>query len=340
MLDLVRLGPRRLPPPGGIELLRQIGRLTEMAPADEVLSSACASGVGLQAWVEEFEVNGSGVEVDPALVAMGEAWARESGLSDRFHLQEGRPDDLPYRDGIFDVAIGELGMTASATAEAALRELVRVTRPGGWIALIQLVWKAPVEEERQRLLSGHLGVRPLMLVEWKRLLRENGLVDIRSEDWSDEGTAFRPKVAKPFPDFAELFSLTEKLGILRRAFGQWGWRGPVTALAREARVHRLLTRERILGLDLLLARRPAAAEEDSAERPDPGLESAPEAAPEPAPESAPAPAPESASHGGPQPVSDPPVEPAPEPGPVPSPEPSDDEDGPKVEGLPLFDGDR
>jgi hypothetical protein len=98
-----------------------------------------------------------------------------------------------------------------------------------------------------------------MLVEWKRLLRESGLEDLHSEDWSDAETAFRPQIRKPFPDFAELFSLPEKLGILRRARGKWGWRGVVTAVLRESEVHRLLTRERILGLDLLLGRKPPAA---------------------------------------------------------------------------------
>jgi len=264
MLDLVRLGLRRLTPPGGPDLLRQIGRLTDLDDHSEVLCAACGAGVALQYFVEEFGVNGSGVEADPTLVQRGDEWARGEEVAHRFHLQEGQADDLPYRDGIFDVAVGELGLTAVADPDTAVAELVRVTRPGGWIVLIQLVWKAPVDRERQDLLSGHLGVRPLMLVEWKRLLRGAGLVDILSEDWSDEGTAFRPRVAKPFPDFAELFSLSEKLGILRRAWGKWGWRGPVTALRRESKVHRLLTRERILGLDLLVARKPLEAGPESA----------------------------------------------------------------------------
>jgi hypothetical protein len=120
---------------------------------------------------------------------------------------------------------------------------------------VQLVWKAPVDEARQRILTLHLGARPLMLVEWKRLLRGAGVSGIHTENWSDDETAFRPRIAKPFPDFAEIFSLTEKIGILRRAWKQWGWRGVRAVLTREREVHRLLTRERILGLDLLMGRK-------------------------------------------------------------------------------------
>jgi hypothetical protein len=121
---------------------------------------------------------------------------------------------------------------------------------------VQLVWKAPVDATRREVLSRHLGARPLLLVEWKRLLQGAGIRRLHTEDWSDSETAFRPEGVKPFPDFSELFSLPEKVGILRRAWGRWGWKGVRTAVAREAEVHRLLTRERILGLDLLVGRAP------------------------------------------------------------------------------------
>lgn len=119
------------------------------------------------------------------------------------------------------------------------------------MVLVQLVWTAPVDPERRAVLEAHLGIRPLMLVEWKRLLKEAGVADLHTEDWTDDETAFRPSVAKPFPDFAELFSLPEKIGILRRAWRRWGWTGVRAVLARERAIHRLLTRERVLGLDLL-----------------------------------------------------------------------------------------
>jgi hypothetical protein len=199
--------------------------------------------------------------------------------------------------------------------------------------LIQLVWKAPVEPSRRDILSSHLGVRPLMLVEWKRLLREAGLEDLHSEDWSDAETAFRPQIRKPFPDFAELFSLPEKLGILRRARGKWGWRGVVTAVLRESEVHRLLTRERILGLDLLLGRKPPVTTIES------GVDSAGESAVdvEPAVDVDPAvdvePPPERAREpeGGPEHEPEPPADPEHEPEP-----PADPEPDPAVEDLPLF----
>ncbi|MDX1494253.1 MAG: methyltransferase domain-containing protein [Longimicrobiales bacterium] len=255
MLDLIRLSRKRLFPPGGVELYRQIALLTEMSPGLEVLDVASGKGVPLEYFVKEFGVTASGVDIDPNMVEEAEEWSRELGAGHRLQFQSGRSDALPYRDAIFDVAIGEIGLANHCRPEDAIRELVRVTKPGGFIVLVQLVWKAPVDPERRAVLSDHLGARPLMVVEWRRLLREAGVEEIHVEDWSDEETAFRPTVVKPFPDFAEMFSLGERIAILQRAWQRWGLKGVSAALARENEVHKLLTGERILGLDLLRGRK-------------------------------------------------------------------------------------
>jgi len=252
MLDLIRLSPRHVFPPGGIELYRHIAILTDLSAGDELLDVACGVGTPLIYWVKEYGVQGSGVESDPGAVARAENRIRDEDIAESLQVQQGSARDLPYRDEIFDVAVGEMGLTADADPEEAIRELVRVTKPGGSIVLVQLVWKAPVDPPRRTILSSHLGARPVMLVELKRILRESGVRDLHTEDWSDEETAFRSQVTKPFPDFAELFSIPEKLGILRRAWQRWGWNGVKTAVLREREVHRLLTRERIIALDLIL----------------------------------------------------------------------------------------
>jgi SAM-dependent methyltransferase len=255
MLDLIRLSSTLIFPPGGVDLYRQIALLTDMSEGDEVLDVACGKGVALEYFVRKYGVHGAGVEEDARLVEEAGRRSREGELSGRLQFQTGRADSLPYRDAIFDVTVGELGLSAHCDPGDAVRELVRVTKPGGTVVLVQLVWKAPVEDAQRLVLSEHLGARPMMLVEWRRLMRDAGVAGIHTEGWSDEETSFRPRVTKPFPDFAEIFSIWEKIAILRRAWARWGWRGVRTVLEREWEVHRLLSRERILGLDMLKGRK-------------------------------------------------------------------------------------
>ncbi len=283
MLDLIRMSPRPIFPPGGRDLYRQIAILTEMAPGKEVLVASCGIGVTAEFFVREFGVQGSGVDEDATLIERCEERTRVDGIQDRLQFQQAPMDNLPYRDGVFDVTLGELGLTARATPEDAIRELVRVTRPGGRVVLVQPVWKAPVDDERQAVLAEHLGARPLMMVEVKQILRASGVRKLHTEAWSDEETAFRKEARKPFPDFAELFTLYEKVGILRRAWKRWGWRGVRAAIAREQRVHRLLTRERVLGLDMVSGLRtvPEALEPDPPEPDDTETEDAPDSSNDP-----------------------------------------------------------
>lgn len=259
MLDLIRLSPSDVRPPGGRGIYRQIALLADLepgggpdeTPALEVLDVACGAGMQLAYLVREFGVHGSGVDSDSRLIARADARARELGLEERLHFQDAPLDALPYRDEIFDLTIGELGLTSDVDPAQAVEELVRVTKPGGTVVLLQLVWKAPVEEGRRRTLARHLGAQPLMLVEWKRLLKDADVDELHTAEWSDEEEPLRPTMAKPFPEFSDRFSMRERFAILRKAWGLWGWRGLRDTLAREAEVHRLLTRERILGFVLL-----------------------------------------------------------------------------------------
>ncbi len=251
MLDLVRLSREVVFPPGGQELYRRIGTLVEMHEGMEVLDCACGRGVTTSFLAQQYDVGCVGVDPDPALVREAQRRARDEGLEARLTFETAQLDDLPYRDGIFDVAIGELGLASSADPARAVGELARVTKPFGCVVLVQLIWTGNVDPARREVLVAHLGARPMILVEWKQLLRDAGVVELTVEDWSDAPSPFRPAAGGPFPDFAEMFTFREKVGILRRALKRWGWRGVRGALVREREIHRLLTRERVLGLTMI-----------------------------------------------------------------------------------------
>jgi SAM-dependent methyltransferase len=253
MLDLVRLSRDVVFPPGGEDLYRQIARLTELSPQNEVLDAACGRGVSSLYLARAFGVSGVGVDSDAVLVRQAQARSRDEGMEGAFTFETAALDDLPYRDGTFDVAIGEIGLAASADPARAVAELARVTRPHGCVVLVQLIWTGNVDPNRREILVQHLGARPMILVEWKQLLRDAGIVELTVEDWSDAPSPFRPTAAAgaPFPDFSEIFTLRERLAILLRAWKRWGWKGVKGAVIREREIHRLLTRERVLGLSLI-----------------------------------------------------------------------------------------
>lgn len=252
MLDLVRLSRETVFPPGGEDLYRRIAQLAELTPENEVLDAACGRGISTLYLARTFGVSGVGVDPDPALVQEAYSRARQAELEARISFETASLDDLPFKDGTFDMAIGEIGLAASADPARAVAELARVTRPHGCVVLVQLIWTGHVDPTRREILVRHLGARPMILVEWKQLLRDAGVVDLTVEDWSDAPSPFRPTAAgAPFPDFAQIFSLRERVGILFHAWRRWGWGGVQGAVLREREIHRLLTRERVLGLSMI-----------------------------------------------------------------------------------------
>jgi SAM-dependent methyltransferase len=261
VLDLVRLSPDPVFPPGGEALYREIALQTELQPEQLVLDAACGRGITTHFLAANFGVEAYGLDADPALIEEAQRRTRAEQCADRLHCQDGSLDDLPYQSGIFDMTIGEVGLAASVDPAQAVRELTRVTRTKGSVVLVQLIWTGNVEPERREILVQHLGARPLLLVEWKQILREAGVVDLHVEDWSDYASPFRPAVRGPFHDFAGMFTLREKLKILRRAMQRWGWRGVRGAILREQEIHELLTRHRVLGLSLIWGTRWEGGEE-------------------------------------------------------------------------------
>ena len=74
-----------------------------------------------------------GVDYVPALLAQGRARAQAEGLDVEF--REGDAEALPFADGAFDAALSIYGVMFAPDQERAARELVRVVRPGGRIAV-------------------------------------------------------------------------------------------------------------------------------------------------------------------------------------------------------------
>ena len=180
--------------------------------------------------------------------------ARAAGLWERLHYDVASPDDLPYKDAVFDVALGEIGLAAGPEPARAVRELARVLRPGGRIALVQLAWIRRIDEERERLLVEHLGVRPYLLVEWKQMLRDAGVVDLHVEDWSDAAEALLSPSAVS-GGLAGATSMGDRAAVLWRALRRRGLEGVRESLGWGHELRRLILRDRVLELSLVTGTR-------------------------------------------------------------------------------------
>jgi demethylmenaquinone methyltransferase / 2-methoxy-6-polyprenyl-1,4-benzoquinol methylase len=79
-----------------------------------------------------------GLDPSPRMLAIAEAKLARRGLSDRVTLVRGDAQQLPYASCEMDAATIAFGIRNVPDRPAALREMARVVRPGGRIAVLEL----------------------------------------------------------------------------------------------------------------------------------------------------------------------------------------------------------
>ena len=108
-----------------------IGRLA-LRRGERVLDVACGTG-NLTLPAARAGARVTGLDLAPNLLATLRERADAEGT--RVALDEGNAEALPYADGTFDTVVSMFGVMFAARPERAMAELLRVTRPGGRIAL-------------------------------------------------------------------------------------------------------------------------------------------------------------------------------------------------------------
>jgi ubiquinone/menaquinone biosynthesis C-methylase UbiE len=141
--DAIAAGFDRYVAPQEAELANEALTLAGLRPGDRFLDVAAGTG-GLSLPAARRGARVVATDWSPAMIAQFEARVRAEGLPDA----EGRVMDchaLAFDDDTFDISGSQFGVMLVADQPRALREMVRVTRPGGRVLVI--VYTAPPQLE-------------------------------------------------------------------------------------------------------------------------------------------------------------------------------------------------
>ncbi|HJU90973.1 MAG TPA: class I SAM-dependent methyltransferase [Gemmatimonadaceae bacterium] len=161
----------------------RVADAAKVRSGQRVLDVACGTGLLTREVASRVAPNGSvvGLDLNPGMLTVAER------LAPSIEWHEGTAESLPFPDESFDVVVSQFGLMFFGDRQRALREMIRVLRSGGRLAVA--VW-------------GELDDAPAYAVE-EKLIREIA------------GTEAALPVQAPFAlgDAKELVALFERAGV-------------------------------------------------------------------------------------------------------------------------------
>lgn len=105
-----------------------------VSKGDTILDVACGTGFAARAASEIVGLSGRvvGSDLNPGMVAMAASVPHNSDCE--VHWQQASALDLPFQNDTFDAVLSQQGIQFFPDIPAGLREMARVTKPGGRIA--------------------------------------------------------------------------------------------------------------------------------------------------------------------------------------------------------------
>ncbi len=226
------------------DIYREALGLLQESEARDVAVTGCGTG-SMSIWLaERGELTVTGVDPDPEAIRAAEVRARASDAAPRLSFEQGALDDLPHETAVFDAAVGEPALSGAADPQRAVAELARVVKPMGTVLLLQPTWSSELSGEERELVVERLGMRPHLLVEWKQMLRDAGVVELQVQDWTCGPPRSTSEERAPL-------NFRDKVQIVGQAWRERGWQAARGAVRQEEDLLRALSRERALGFQLM-----------------------------------------------------------------------------------------
>src|SRR4029078_9473910 len=120
-----------------------------------------------------------GVDMTPEMIARArQGAAKAGGTKGEVHL--GRSEALPLADGSVDCLVSNCVINLAPDKRAVFREMFRVLKPGGRVAVSDTGWKKPLPPELGGDLMAYVGciAGAVLIADYERQLREAGFAAV------------------------------------------------------------------------------------------------------------------------------------------------------------------
>ena len=160
---------------GGFEATNELLSLCHIEDAREVLNVGCGIGVGCVYVAKKYACHVVGVDISERMVAWSRRRAREERVEPKVEFRTADVLNLPFEAGRFDVVFIESVLIFVEDKAQAIRECVRVTKPGGYVGLSEGFWIEQPPAAVVALAKAAVGPYVPTLETWQALWAASGL---------------------------------------------------------------------------------------------------------------------------------------------------------------------
>ena len=163
--------------PGSLAATEELVDLCYIGQGTYVLDVGCGIGATPIYLARKYGCRVVGVDLVERMIGRSNERLRGTGLEDRGEFRVADAQDLPFGDGTFDAVISESVLAFIDDRQKALREWIRVTRPGGYVGFTEATWTKTPPEELDEYMYRTTGGRTEVCETWEELLNSVGLSD-------------------------------------------------------------------------------------------------------------------------------------------------------------------
>jgi arsenite methyltransferase len=160
---------------GGRAATDELLALCHIARAREVLVVGCGIGVSCAYIAKKHGCRVMGVDISEKMIEWSHKRAREERVEDKVEFRAADVLDLPFEDNRFDAVLVESVIAFVDDKARAIRECVRVTRPGGYVGLNESFFTVPPTAATSEIVRRELGVDIPLVQTWQALWDVSGL---------------------------------------------------------------------------------------------------------------------------------------------------------------------
>jgi SAM-dependent methyltransferase len=165
--------------------------LIELAPGQIVLDLGSGGGIDVLLSARRVGPGGKvyGLDMTDEMLALARENQRKAGVTNVEFLK-GAIEQVPLPDGSVDVIISNCVINLSTDKDAVLREAFRVLRPGGRLAVSDVVVRGTVPDDIRQSMELWIGclAGALEKGEYASKLRAAGFTDVAVEHWRIYGS--------------------------------------------------------------------------------------------------------------------------------------------------------